>query len=136
MNRLLIGALCLILTAPAFAFAFADDTDPEPTKKATNVAKSGDYTVTTERNGNITATKQEQIVWKTNQATKGDDGQVLIVGDRVVVAFEGVQSVLELSNGKLLWYRNGGLSSAKMTVKGEKMILVAGKSREVLDLRT
>jgi len=133
MSKLLIASLCLAL-ATALPL-FADDTDPEPTK-TTSTAKSGDYTVKIEKNGIVTGSKKGQLAWQAQISGVGENGQLVIVGEKVVAAWDGIQAVLDLNSGGAYWSRNGGLAKAKMTVNGDRITLTAGKSREVIDLAT
>jgi hypothetical protein len=99
MSRAFLVALsCLSLAAPLRA----EDVDPEPPANS-SVAKSGDYVVSADKDGNVFAKKQQQLVWKgTLQDGASGPSQVAIDGGRVVFARAGYQTVLELPTGKTL----------------------------------
>jgi outer membrane protein assembly factor BamB len=130
----------LLLLAGAVS-AVADAPDPEPpNSRAGSSATSGDLTVKVDNIGNIAASnKRGQVVWATSlfkgRRLRGE-GQVLIQGDRVVVAKGGTTNVLDLRTGKLFWQRFGDLRDGKLSIKGDRVILKEKGKRDVLDLKT
>jgi hypothetical protein len=130
----------LLLLAGA-AGAAPDAPDPEPPNtRAGSSATSGNLTVKVDNIGNIAATdKRGRMVWATSlvkgRALPGE-GQVLIQGDRVVVAKGGVIDALDLRTGKLFWQRLGLLRDARLSIKGDRITLKEKSKREVIDLKT
>jgi outer membrane protein assembly factor BamB len=137
MFRPLLTALVLLV--PLALAVSADDADPEPPRKGAT-AKSGDYTVTAHKNGDVVLTdKDRKVVWKVrlrNEAPKKTP-QVGIGNERVVFAQEQTLTALDLKTGKTVWSYTGNLGTdATLTVK-DNMVTLNGKSgSQMFDLRT
>jgi outer membrane protein assembly factor BamB len=135
MTRIILtgATLALLLSAvPARA-----EVDPEPPRTSSE-ARSGDYVVKATKNGDVTASnKQGQLLWRYSSRVAADKaGQLLISGEKVVVAHADKLAVLDLRTGKAFWYRTGNSKAAKMNVDGDRVTLRYGSTREVIDLQT
>jgi hypothetical protein len=136
MMRPLLASAILALLSSAVP-ARADDVDPEPSRTRSE-AKSGDYVVKVFKNGEVTGSnKQGQLLWRYSTRVSADKaGQVVISGERVVIAHASVLAVLDLKTGKTFWYRSGSNAKAAMSIDGDRITLKSGGGKEVIDLAT
>jgi hypothetical protein len=132
MYRLIPALIFLtVISSPVLA----KEIDPEPPMPGATV-KSGELTIKMDRKGNVTARNKDRDVWRVNLGGKEDVGQLAAVGDRLVVAREGVQAVLEVGTGKMIWRRVPRMAKAKMTINGDRITMTSDDGHEVFDLLT